>query len=124
MTRQRTLILDIMRQECPNHLTADEIFARAREQMPRIARGTVYRNLKLMELDNQIGHLEMPDGPDRYDFNPVPHGHLLCDGCGDLADLPVVGLLREIEDAIGTEVRSYALTIHYLCPKCRQKDEG
>ena len=45
MTRQRTLILDIMRQECPNHLTADEIFARAREQMPRIARGTVYRNL-------------------------------------------------------------------------------
>ena len=49
---------------------------------------------------------------------------LLCDGCGDLADLPVVGLLREIENAIGTEVRSYALTIHYFCPKCRQKDEG
>ena len=92
MTRQRALILGIMREKCPEHLTADEIFSHARQAMPHIARGTVYRNLKLMELDGEIGHLEMPDGPDRYDANPTPHGHLLCDSCGDLADLPVVGL--------------------------------
>jgi len=89
MTRQRALILGIMREKCPEHLTADEIFSHARQAMPHIARGTVYRNLKLMELDGEIGHLEMPDGPDRYDANPTPHGHLLCDSCGDLADLPV-----------------------------------
>ena len=120
MTRQRALILEIL-QHSPKHLTADEIFAIAREKMPGIARGTVYRNLKLMELDGEIGHLEMPDGPDRYDANPSPHGHLLCDSCGDLADLPVIGLVREIENAIGTEVRSYQLTIHYICPECREK---
>ena len=81
MTRQRALILGIMREKCPEHLTADEIFSHARQAMPHIARGTVYRNLKLMELDGEIGHLEMPDGPDRYDANPTPHGHLLCDSC-------------------------------------------
>ena len=64
----------------------------------------------------------MPDGPDRYDANPTPHGHLLCEGCGDLADLPVVGLVRDIESAIGTEVLGYTLTIRYLCPKCRAKN--
>ena len=90
MTRQRALILGIMREKCPEHLTADEIFSHARQAMPHIARGTVYRNLKLMELDGEIGHLEMPDGPDRYDANPTPHGHLLCDSCGDLADLPEI----------------------------------
>ena len=74
MTRQRALILGIMREKCPEHLTADEIFCHARQAMPHIARGTVYRNLKLMELDGEIGHLEMPDGPDRYDANPSPHG--------------------------------------------------
>ena len=63
MTRQRALILGIMREKCPEHLTADEIFSHARQAMPHIARGTVYRNLKLMELDGEIGHLEMPDGP-------------------------------------------------------------
>ena len=66
-----------------------------------------------MELNGVVGHLEMPEGPDRYDYNPSPHGHLLCDGCGNLADLPVVGLMREVEAAIGTEVCGYTLTIHY-----------
>ena len=126
MTRQRALILGIMREKCPEHLTADEIFSHARQAMPHIARGTVYRNLKLMELDGEIGHLEMPDGPDRYDANPTPHGHLLCDSCRDLDGgppmLPVVWLIRNIESAIGTEVRGYTLTIRYICPKCRAKN--
>lgn len=121
MTRQRRLILDLMRQS-PRHMTADEIFAQARQQMPSIARGTVYRNLKLMEQAREIARLEMPQGPDRYDKTSTPHGHLYCDGCGDLQDIPVVGLVKEIENAIGTEVRSYQLTIHYLCPACRAKN--
>lgn len=60
-----------------------------------------------------------PAAPTGTITTPAPHGHLLCDGCGHLADLPVVGLMREVEAAIGTEVRGYTLTIHYLCPKCR-----
>ena len=105
----------------PQHLTADEIFAIAREKMPGIARGTVYRNLKLMEQAREIARLEMPDGPDRFDKTSNPHGHLYCDCCGSLQDLPVIGLVREIENAIGTKVRSYQLTIHYICPECREK---
>ena len=116
MTRQRALILEIL-QHSPKHLTADEIFAIAREKMP----GTVYRNLKLMEQAREIARLEMPDGPDRFDKTSNPHGHLYCDCCGSLQDLPVIGLVREIENAIGTEVRSYQLTIHYICPECREK---
>lgn len=108
-------------QHSPKHLTADEIFAIAREKMPGIARGTVYRNLKLMEQAREIARLEMPDGPDRFDKTSNPHGHLYCDCCGSLQDLPVIGLVREIENAIGTEVRSYQLTIHYICPECREK---
>ena len=37
MTRQRALILGIMREKCPEHLTADEIFSHARQAMPHIA---------------------------------------------------------------------------------------
>lgn len=120
MTRQRALILELLH-STSGHLTADEIFALARQRMPSIARGTVYRNLKLMEQDREIARLEMPAGTDRYDRTTAPHGHLYCDGCGELQDIPVVGLVREIENVIGTEVRSYQLTIHYLCPACRAK---
>ena len=120
MTKQRLLIRDIM-QANPGHLTADEIFALAKLRMPSIARGTVCRNLKLMEADREIARLEMPEGPDRFDKTSTPHGHLYCDGCGAMIDIPVIGLMRELEGAIGTEVRSYHLTVHYLCPECRRK---
>ena len=120
MTRQRALILELLH-STSGHLTADEIFALARQRMPSIARGTVYRNLKLMEQDREIARLEMPAGPDRYDRTTAPHAHLYCDGCQKLTDIPVVGLVRELEAAIGTEVRSYQLTVHYLCPDCRRK---
>ena len=120
MTRQRALILNVL-QASHGHLTAEEIFVRARQTMPNIARGTVYRNLKLMEQSGEVGRLEVSDGSDLYDRTPTPHGHLLCDGCGTLSDVPVVGLVKELETAIGTEVRGYQLTIRYLCPACRRK---
>ena len=120
MTRQRALILNVL-QASHGHLTAEEIFVRARQTMPNIARGTVYRNLKLMEQSGEVGRLEVSDGPDLYDRTPTPHGHLLCDGCGTLSDVPVVGLVKELETAIGTEVRGYQLTIRYLCPACLRK---
>ena len=47
---------------------------------------------------------------------------IIVDSCGELTDLPVVGLMRELEAAIGTEVRGYTLTVHYLCPHCRAKN--
>ena len=88
MTRQRALILEIL-QHSPKHLTADEIFAIAKEKMPGIARGTVYTCFVYLSTG--------------------------------FAGMPVIGLVREIENAIGTEVRSYQLTIHYICPECREK---
>ena len=118
MTRQRALIAEIIREQ-PRHLTASEIFDRARQRMPGLARGTVYRNLKLMEAAGEIGRLELPEGPDRYDRTTAPHGHLYCDGCGALYDLPLAGLKPALEAQIGGPVRSYQLTVHYLCPTCR-----
>lgn len=120
MTRQRALIYDIL-QSSEKHLTADEVFAIAQTRMPNIARGTVYRNLNLMVQDGEVRRLEMPEGPDRFDKTVSPHGHLYCDSCSDLRDIAVVGLTRELEMAIGAEVRSYQLTIHYICPECRKK---
>ena len=44
MTRQQQLIYDIVASG-PAHPTAEEVFVRAREALPSLARGTVYRNL-------------------------------------------------------------------------------
>lgn len=94
MTRQRALILDIMREKSPQHLTADELFNEARLRMPHIARGTVYRNLKMMELDGEIGHLEMARRPRPVRLQPQPPRPPAVRWLRPPADLPVVGLMR------------------------------
>lgn len=91
MTRQRRLILELM-QQSPRHLTADEIFAQARTRMPNIARGTVYRNLKLMEQAGEIARLEMPDGADRFDKTAAPTATCTATGAGSCRTSPLWGL--------------------------------
>ena len=120
MTRQRELILQILRQS-DRHLTADEIFFLAKLKLPSIAMATVYNNLNAMSEAGVIGRVHTDGGADCFERTTEKHDHLLCDGCGELTDLPVVGLMREVEAAIGTEVRGYTLTIHYMCPQCRAK---
>lgn len=119
MTRQRALIAKIIHSS-PRHLTAEEILQAAQRELPSLARGTVYRNLKLMEDAGEITRLELPDGPDRYDRTTAPHGHLYCVGCGALRDIPVDALLPQLETAIGAPVLGYQLTVQYRCARCRQ----
>lgn len=118
MTRQRALIAKIIHSS-PCHMTASEIYAQARRELPSVARGTVYRNLKLMEDAGEIARLELPDGPDRYDRATAPHGHLYCVGCGALRDIPVAALEPRLEAAAGAPVLGYQLTVYYRCPACR-----
>lgn len=47
MTQQRQVIYQIIK-ESKEHLTAEEIFLLAKQQIPKLALGTVYRNLGLM----------------------------------------------------------------------------
>lgn len=66
MTRQRQLIYNII-QRADDHPTAEMIYARAKAEMPSIAFGTVYRNLKLMVDAGEILHIPVAGEPDRYD---------------------------------------------------------
>ncbi len=47
MTRQRSIILEELRNVC-THPSADEIYEMVRRRLPRISLGTVYRNLEIL----------------------------------------------------------------------------
>ena len=118
MTKQQTLICDILA-NVHDHLTAEEVFFRAREKMPNIAMGTVYRNLNQLAADRQIRRLTVPGQPDRYDKNPMPHGHLVCQTCGKLQDLFLPDLVPYLEQAAGENITHYELTMGHICPNCK-----
>jgi len=117
LTRQRKTILEIIKSS-PGHITAEEIYAKAKQIMPSIAIGTVYRNLGLMEEAGEIRRLPIPDKPDKYDKSTEPHEHLICQKCGEIADLFVSGLREYLKQQTGIEITGYDLNLRYICEKC------
>ncbi len=120
MTRQRQLIYEII-MNTDAHMSADEIYQMAKSEMPSIALGTVYRNLRLMVEDKEIRQIASDFGPDRYDRNMVPHEHLHCENCGKLVDITLGGLKELLEARAEITVLDYQLNIRGLCSACKAK---
>lgn len=118
MTKQRQLILDILNHS-DRHLTADEIFFLAKLKMPTIAMATIYNNLNAMHEAGMINRLHIDGTADCFDKIVEPHDHLLCDRCGKITDLHLPSLSASIEETLGFEIEAYDLTIHYICPECK-----
>ena len=118
MTKQRALILQIV-QSTHEHLTAEQIFLEARKKMPTIALATVYNSLNYLCENHMIEKIGFTGQTDRYDQMLVRHDHTLCEKCGAISDVIIDGLKEYIEEKNGSDVLSYDLTVHHLCPTCR-----
>ncbi len=123
MTKQRRMIREII-DSADGHPTAEEIFVAARKRIPNIARGTVYRNLAIMEEEGEVGKVVFPSAPARYDKTGIRHGHLVCGKCGRMTDLPLEGLTDYLKDVTEGPVLDYRLTVYTVCEKCRKKSDG
>lgn len=118
MTRQRELVYSIVTEK-PVHMTAEEIYLRAREKMPSLAKGTVYRNLGILAETGMIRKLEMPDAPARYDRQYSPHPHLVCEKCGCVEDLVMPeGMLEPLTKRISASLTGFDLKLFHVCPAC------
>lgn len=123
MTKRRKLIFDII-QLSMEHMTAEEIFMKAKQKQPSIAVGTVYRNLGLMTETGEIRRISIPYAPDRYDKALLPHEHLICQNCGKLSDISVSDLKEYLERQTGIEILGYDLNLRYLCNACKKEEEN
>lgn len=119
MTKNGRMIMEII-YESKDHLTAEQIFLKAKERAPGIVLATVYNNLKNLVEEGMIRKIIMEDSPDRYD-KPTRHDHLICDKCGKLSDITFKDLSKNLERDIGIPIRSYDLHIHYICGDCRKQ---
>lgn len=117
LTQQCKLILAIIQEF--GHMTAEEVYREAVKAMPKIALGTVYRNLNEMAQDGRIRKIRVPDGPDRFDKTVSPHEHMICPVCGGVLDLEVEGLTECLKRAVGSDDFQYDLSVNACCAKCR-----
>ena len=72
MTRRRnTIQKDLVRNtvyEMRRHVTANEVYEFIKEAYPSIGKGTVYRNLDILVEEGALRKVEVPNGPNRFDF--------------------------------------------------------
>ena len=119
ITPERKLLLRIISDNA--HLHASEIYRLATEEDPRISLSTVYRTVNLL---NELGLVEASVlGEDHYHYEVCSneHYHLICLGCGKVAEIPSVGALKKLGEKVGFEAVGVKLELVGYCEKCRKK---
>lgn len=107
-----------------NHPSADELYERVRQRLPRISLGTIYRNLEVLSQLGEIQKLNLSGSLKRYDGTPSKHYHIRCIRCDRVDDAPIAPL-NQIEDelyqATVFEIIGHNLEFTGLCPACTKE---
>ncbi|OQY60194.1 MAG: transcriptional repressor [Desulfobacteraceae bacterium 4572_88] len=123
MTRQRKVIMEELLR-INNHPSADELYERVRQLIPRVSLGTVYRNLDVLSELGEIQRLELSGSLKRFDGNPRKHYHIRCMNCDRIDDAPLA-FQKNIEDKLNGEtdykIMGHRLEFVGLCPACFER---
>ncbi|HEX8287050.1 MAG TPA: transcriptional repressor [Pyrinomonadaceae bacterium] len=120
LTRQREVILQVIRDE-RGHLTANEVFDKAKQLLPTISFATVYNSLRYLKESGHIGEISFGNGASRFDAMTARHDHALCTKCGKLVDMELElpeELVRLAAQFSKFKPESLELTLRGLCPEC------
>lgn len=122
MTHQREIILEELRQ-ATTHPTADELYERIKEKLPRISLATVYRNLEILSESGLIGKLEISGRQKRFDWDPQDHDHVYCTQCHRLDNIPTAAAPLppvETHPQQGYRITGCRIEFYGLCPNCQK----
>src|SRR5215212_3774001 len=123
LTSQRRAVLEALK-EAQGHPSAEDIYLIVKKTNPRVALGTVYQALSVLEEIGVIGSKHWSESPTRYDLNVEPHLDIRCAGCGEVSEIPGVELGElemNIRDNTPYEVTRTTMVIEGLCPICKER---
>lgn len=121
-TIQKELVRRVVTASC-EHPTAESVFAAAREELPSISLGTVYRVLHELAAAGEIIEVPVQGGSSRFDKTVRPHAHLVCERCGRVFDVPLdVDKVLAAADKNSVHSLSGAqVTFSGVCADCASK---
>jgi Fur family transcriptional regulator, peroxide stress response regulator len=124
-TRQRKTILQILK-NTKSHPTVDRIYDEVRKDMPHISKGTVYRNLQVLQDDGDITELKLDGTASRYEIKQKNHYHFRCEQCGQVIDIdmPVKKELdQQAATKTGLNISYHQLEFCGLCRECENQQK-
>lgn len=109
------------------HLTAPEVYRRARDSGLEVSLSTVYRTLNQLQAHGDVTAVSGDHGR-RYEAREDghDHDHLICLKCGltvEFADDLIRGFGKAVAERKGYDHHSSRFDIYGICGACRSKDE-
>lgn len=123
VTPQRRAILGAFHDRPDEHLSADEVHARASIVVQEIGRGTVYATLAELTELGLVAAVGSPE-PVRYEINVAPHDHFRCRLCLRLWDLDLGAPQLDPPTDDGFLIERIVMTAEGLCAECRAYSRG
>ena len=122
-TPQRQQVYDVLLQK-RDHPTAEEVFIRAKKQMPEISHATVYNCLDALVECGLVRQVQLERGATRFCPNMHEHCHFYCDECGTVYDVDLPAKLQPgVTLPKGFKAERYEIAIHGVCPECAKKSK-
>jgi Fe2+ or Zn2+ uptake regulation protein len=127
VTRQRRAILSALCR-ATGALTPQRILEEGHKECADLGLATVYRAIELLHSDGYLRRVYDTDGPETVVLSTSAHGHhVLCTGCGRVAEFSTCELARTIEGArreTGFVISQHHLELRGLCETCAGRDTG
>ena len=123
ITCQKKFILDYLK-SVKTHPSAEEIYLKIKEELPRISRGTVYRILNNFTQKGET-QIIVADGLTHFDGDASSHAHFICQKCHKIFDISDVcqecNVLKYKKIKVG-KIKNYQVYFYGNCKKCRYKE--
>jgi Fur family peroxide stress response transcriptional regulator len=120
-TRQRKHVYRVLLQR-RDHPAADEVFLRAKRDLPGISMATVYNCLDALVKCDLVRLVVLDRGATRYCPNMTEHCHYYCAECGAVFDVPLsASAPLSVSRPKGFKVDHYELAVHGVCADCAGK---
>ena len=120
-TQARRLLLGALLAK-PGHRTAEELGAEVQARAPDVNISTIYRNLDELERLRIVDRTHLGHGPATYHLASAGHGHLVCELCGSMTEVPdelFGGLAQEACARYGFAVEPHRFAVIGLCASCQ-----
>jgi Fe2+ or Zn2+ uptake regulation protein/O6-methylguanine-DNA--protein-cysteine methyltransferase len=123
VTPQRRAILGAFTGASTEHLSADEVHARASATVPEVSRGTVYAALAELTELGLLAAVGSPE-PVRYETNATDHQHFRCRICLRLYDVELPAVRTDRLKHAGFQVERSTVTVEGVCADCVNYGSG
>ena len=126
-TRQKSLILDCLRELGQEHITAERLVEQLKERKTPVAKSTVYRFLSQLESGGLVRRYVLTDSQSAcYQFVGgdemcMRHYHLMCQSCGRIVHFEsglLAGTLSGIASKGGFSIDGGKTVFYGLCGEC------